>query len=321
MILIFLMILILLLSPLLLYTGRYRERFVAQAVRRQRELTYTQLSDGITHYTVYEPKVSDTYTNKRGTVVMVHGMFVASYVYDRLIQAAVDAGFRVITYDHYNRGWSDRLETPMTREVYRRQLRELIQTVVVKKRLPHPVHLIGYSLGGAIVADFAHHHQEYVASATLIAPLVQGGRLPIVNLLRRYPVLAPYFVRVLLVDRLIKRADQGFLVHPNPEPFYEYNSEQFDIKGTEYAIVQQLTHATDLDYVEDYQALGQSRVPIQLLYGTRDTEIPPNTIALARENMPSVEYHEFDAGHGILQDQMEAVAPVIVAFLSRQVVA
>ena len=63
---------------------------------------FVTLSRGVTHVDVRGP-------DSGRTVVLVHGFSVPYYIWDSTATALAAQGYRVIRYDLYGRGWSDRL--------------------------------------------------------------------------------------------------------------------------------------------------------------------------------------------------------------------
>src|SRR5262245_33250510 len=59
-----------------------------------------RLSDGLVHYQIGGAG--------RVPVVLIHGVSGPMAVWDKTYAALVSAGFRVLRYDLYGRGWSDR---------------------------------------------------------------------------------------------------------------------------------------------------------------------------------------------------------------------
>ena len=78
-------------------------------------------------------------------MVLVHGFSTPSFVWKGLLNQFT-SGFRVLVYDHFGRGFSERPSVP-DKELYVETLRELIKSQNIKEK----VHLVGYSMGGPIV--------------------------------------------------------------------------------------------------------------------------------------------------------------------------
>ena len=99
-------------------------------------------------------------------VVLVHGFSTPSIVWKGIIPYLTDAGYDVITYDHYGRGFSARPKVDYTKNFYISTLLELIDYLKIEQK----VHLIGYSMGGPIVGYFASENPNKVESVNFIAP-------------------------------------------------------------------------------------------------------------------------------------------------------
>src|SRR5690349_4817006 len=81
---------------------------------------FAKLTDGYTHYQLSGPQDGRV-------VVLAAGFSVPYYIWDPTFNALTSAGFRVLRYDYYGRGYSDRPGIAFTDEMYVRQLEELLQ--------------------------------------------------------------------------------------------------------------------------------------------------------------------------------------------------
>ena len=98
---------------------------------------------GVTHYQWEGPLEGPV-------VVLVHGATVPMWVWNRLAADLAEGGFRVLRYDKFGRGYSDRPDLRYNRNLYRKQLLELVDKLGLKK----PFDLVGLSLGGATAVNF-----------------------------------------------------------------------------------------------------------------------------------------------------------------------
>ncbi len=72
---------------------------------------FIQLSQGMVHYELGgEPN--------RPLVVLVHGFSTPSYIWEPTFQALIQAGFQVLRFDLYGRGYSDRPDTDYDLELF-----------------------------------------------------------------------------------------------------------------------------------------------------------------------------------------------------------
>src|SRR5271168_5083920 len=74
---------------------------ITDAVRRKATGSFVHLSDGLTHY-----ELAGTESGR--TVVLIHRFSAPYYLWDHTFDPVVKAGFRVLRYDLYGRGFSDR---------------------------------------------------------------------------------------------------------------------------------------------------------------------------------------------------------------------
>ena len=112
---------------------------------------YVQLEDGVVSYYWKGPENGDI-------VVLVHGLSTPKFVWDGNVDALAAAGKRVLVYDHYGRGFSDRPDIVYDGDLYVRELSNLLDALHVTQ----PVNLVGYSMGGGNVIGFAARYPEKV---------------------------------------------------------------------------------------------------------------------------------------------------------------
>ena len=100
---------------------RPERRDLDSAARAAAPGAFASLPDGYTHYEISGPADS----NGGRVVVLAAGFSVPYYIWDPTFSALTSAGFRVLRYDYYGRGYSDRPAIPFSDEMYVRQLDQL----------------------------------------------------------------------------------------------------------------------------------------------------------------------------------------------------
>ena len=80
--------------------------------------SYVALPGGVTHYELSGP-------DQGAVVVLVHGGTIPFYAWDPQVTALREAGLRVLRYDHFGRGYSDRPQVDYDRALYQQQLEDL----------------------------------------------------------------------------------------------------------------------------------------------------------------------------------------------------
>ena len=97
---------------------------------------YIELENGFTYYEEANVK------SNLGTVVLVHGFSVPSYILETTFNSIEEKGFRVIMMDLFGRGFSDNPDLPQTDELRANQVIELLD-----KRNIKDASLVGLSNG------------------------------------------------------------------------------------------------------------------------------------------------------------------------------
>jgi pimeloyl-ACP methyl ester carboxylesterase len=154
------------------FSYRDETRELNELTRREARGSFIQLSDGFTHYELGNPEANES-------VLLVHGFSVPYFIYDITFEFLTQAGFRVVRYDLYGRGFSDRPDTEYNIDLFVRQLGDLLDVL----RITRPVSLVGLSTGGPITAAFTARFPERVNKLVLIDP-IGAKALPFMPLLK-----------------------------------------------------------------------------------------------------------------------------------------
>ena len=89
---------------------------------------FAKLSDGYTHYEMGGPAEG----SGGRVVVLTAGFSVPYYIWDPTFAALTGAGLRVLRYDYYGRGYSDRPNIAYTQDLYVRQLTQLLDALNIR---------------------------------------------------------------------------------------------------------------------------------------------------------------------------------------------
>src|SRR5258705_8776157 len=102
------------------------------------------------------------------TLVLVHAGFVDSGMWDGQWQE-FSKQYHVVRYDMLGFGKSDRAKGPLAR---RQELYNVVKHLGIEQ-----AHLLGCSMGGAVVIDFTLEHPEMVLSLTPISAVPSGFQM------------------------------------------------------------------------------------------------------------------------------------------------
>ena len=148
---------------------RYRradmEKFdLTMEVRERATGSFVRLPNGVMHYELAGPATGQP-------VVLICGFSTPYQVWDPTFDGLVAAGFRVLRYDHFGRGLSDRPEARHDPEFFDKQLQDLLDAL----KLEDKVDLIGQDMGGALAAAYANRHPAHARKVVMVDPGYRTG--------------------------------------------------------------------------------------------------------------------------------------------------
>lgn len=265
---------------------------------------FTELSGGQTHYQWFGPP--------RGPVaVCIHGLTTPSFVWGGLVRHLTEMGFRVLTYDLFGRGYSDRPRGPQDPAFFVRQLHDLLRKLDVSEE----VTLFGYSMGGVIAAAYGAKYPHQLRRVVLIAPAgmtLSLGR--IAGLAAQWPILGDwaYHMGYPLQLRRGIRAEAG--LPQSIERLAEMQLQELSYRGFVPAVISSIRHSLRKPIPAIHKQLAGSGVPVSAIWGRDDTVIPISSLGvLAQWNRQAHQDVIEGAGHGLVYTHTEAVAEAIRA--------
>lgn len=272
--------------------------------RRHAPGLFVRLSAGITHYQVAGPDESLP-------LVLVPGFSTPYNVWDPTFWALANADIRVIRYDLYGRGWSDRPDAAYDADFYDRQILDLIDALQVPK-----IDIAGVSMGGPIAAEFANRHSDRVRKVLLFDPGYWKAGGP--SFAIRTPILGEYNMAVNIAPGLPQSQMADFL-HPEKFPTYlEPYYTQMRYRGFRRALLRTLRNYLSQDVTGEYTALGRGGKPVLLVWGKADQDVPFELSGQVRKAIPQAEFHPVeDAAHIPHYEHPEIVNPIVIDFLQR----
>jgi pimeloyl-ACP methyl ester carboxylesterase len=270
-------------------------------VRKETAGQFLQLSHGITHY-------EDCGPGDGPVVVLVHGFSVPYHMWDRTVEPLTRAGFRVIRYDLYGRGFSDRPDLRYDRALFVAQLRELLGALGINR----PVALIGNSMGGAVVAAFAADYPASVARLVLIDPLWEPLKAGALNL----PWIGEWVAASFYVPAAPKLQYRDFY---NPILFPEWEilfRRQMMYKGFRRALLATARHFLGNVFIDDYRKLAEAQKPVLQIWGVRERTLRKEGAAVLQSLLHSELIWVEHAAHLPHYERPEVVNEALLRFLA-----
>ncbi len=269
--------------------------------------SFIRLGKGPVHYEL---------AGKEGnpTVVLIHGFSLPSYTWDHNFAALAEAGFQVLRFDLYGRGFSDRPQVDYDLKLFVGQVEELLAALKIDK----PIHIVGLSMGGPIAAAYTGIHPEKTRSLTLIDPVVTNIFKP-----TAFPMNVPVLGELVMVFYLapfqLAKAQTGDLHHPEAFPGWEARFKvQMQYKGFRRAILSTMRNLSRQDFTAVYRQAATANLPVLILRGAEDKTISAADIELLKTLIPR---HRFalieDAGHIPHYEKPQIVNPILIDFLRK----
>ncbi len=279
---------------------------LTDAVRDDAAGDFVELSEGLVHYQIEGPEDATL-------VVLVHGFSVPAYVWDPTFQALKRAGYRVLSFDLYGRGYSDRPDVEYDIDLFANQLEELLLGLGVED----PVHLIGLSMGGPIVASYANNHSDLVRGITLIAPeVVQISWKDIFPL--NLPGVGEYLMAVVMEPLLLPKMQTSDFYQPEKFPGWEEKYRvQLQYRGTGRALLSTIRNLVELNSELEYQKLYETKLPVLLIWAREDQTISWEHIQVLQGFLPEMQIQIIEkAGHISHYERPEIVNPILLEFIN-----
>jgi len=251
------------------------------ALRQGKEGAFVRLSNGYTHYELAGPETGKI-------VVLVHGLSIPMFDWDLQIEALTSAGYRVLRYDHFGRGYSDRPHAEYNRSFYTNQLLELLDALKIKG----PVNMVAHSFGGGIAAEFTVLNPDLVDRIVFVAPVYHAAKDNLGIKLVRVPLLGSYLARLILVGSLTKRANAIFADSnlADASSFEDRFAKQTQIEGFEQSVISMFRSDALDSYETTYASLGQQDRKMLLVWGDNDESVSRADIENIRRLVPTMEF-------------------------------
>ena len=275
------------------------------AVRETASGSFVSLKDGYTHYQLGGPPNGQT-------VVLAAGATVPYYVWDPTFAALTAAGFRVLRYDYYGRGYSDRPDITYNQDLYVRQLTQLLDSLDIRD----PIDLAGLSFGGSLITSFADRYPQRVRSLVYVDP---GFREPYTVLDIEKVKSAWDFVTAVFEENDWPEGQLDDFLHPERFPDWPARYRvQLQYKGFRRARLSEAVSNAKVNQSAEIIRVGRNSRPVLVIWGKQDTNVPFENSSELMKVMPRAKLVAVDsAGHLPQWEQPDVVHTAWLAFLRR----
>jgi pimeloyl-ACP methyl ester carboxylesterase len=248
-----------------------------------------------------------------GTVVLlVHGLAGHKGIWDKNFHALADAGHRTVRIDLYGRGQSERVRQPHDSNLYIRQVAEVLGHLQVHG----PVHLVGLSMGGAVVTCFAATYPQKVASICLVCSYGPVKHDDVLISLARPPVLGEV-VMGTLGPAVLRLAPHKAFHDPRPHKgFSKWFTAPLAVPRSKRSLLSSMRHFLREDHSQAFATVDTLNIPKLGVWGRHDRILPLGYGHQVREWLPSARWEVLEqAGHLPQYEQPDAFNSLLMAHL------
>jgi pimeloyl-ACP methyl ester carboxylesterase len=275
---------------------------MGDAARKDAPGKFALLSQGVTHYQWLGPD--------RGPVALcIHGLTTPSFVWRGMAAGLALMGFRVLIYDLYGRGFSDRPKGKQDAAFFLQQLNDLL----IHEKVDGPLTVVGYSMGGAIGAHFTAAHPGAVKQLILLAPAgMQHAVGKSAIFARDTPILGDWLF-LLTYPRALRRGIKSEAdLKSSVENMTALQNAETDRRGYFPAVLSSFRGILRETAEDAHRAIAAAGVPVLAVWGAQDDVIPLEARDILAKWNPNATHAVIDgAGHGLTYTHTDDVLRAI----------
>jgi len=252
---------------------------------------FATLPQGVTHYQWIGPI--------RGPVaVCVHGLTTPSFVWLGLAQGLAKMGFRVLIYDLFGRGFSDRIAGLQDKAFFLRQLDDLLED----QGVDGDITLLGYSMGGAIATSFAAAHPDKIRHLVLLAPAGMGlGSNRMIRFITRTKGIGDWLMLALFARQHRKGTEAERDLPTSVENIVDLQQNELRYRGFIPAVLSSMRGILSRPQKDEHNTVHQAGIPLLAIWGRKDNIIPLSAMGTLTQWSRHARQDTIDgAGHGLV---------------------
>ena len=283
---------------------------LTDAERQKADGSFIDLPCGNTHYQM---------EGNGEAVVLTHGYATPYFLYDKIYEGLVAAGYKVLRYDLLGRGLSERVDAVYDPALFARQLDELTRALLGEEKF----YLFGTSMGGTITTAFCAEYPGRVKKLVLLAPAgMDTFKPPFYMTLSNIPGIGSLVFHTIAKKTLLTKCASELKYSPQDvtDAFMRKFAYCAQYKGFLRCTLSSLrnTILATKEATQNYIACAKQDLPMLCVWGTDDRTMPYYQCARMHEVYPNAEYQTFEgSGHIFLYDEGERTLDVVLPFLRK----
>jgi len=265
--------------------------------------SFIKLSKGNVYY-----QLAGNDTGK--TVILIHGAGHGCYAWDNNFVYLVNQGFRVLRYDFYGRGFSDRPDVAYDSTLLYQQLVEILDSLQLKP----PYNVVSVSMGSSVALHYTERNQRNVTKLALVDPAsLSDGKIA---WHMKLPIISDWLMSLYWYPRAVEKQMREFYDPSKVEDYRAKSWRQMQYKGYKRAILSTWQNILTLNMTEAMNRIGKSNIDVLLLWGKNDPLVPPAMSEHYLKAMPQADLIVIDsAGHLSNYERPELFNPALYKFL------
>ncbi|SDH40739.1 alpha/beta fold hydrolase [Alloyangia pacifica] len=282
--------------------GELRRRKLDSTRRAEAPGRFARLSQGETHYCLTGPEDGEL-------VVCIHGLTAPSVVFKALARHLAAQGKRVLIYDLYGRGYSDRPRALQTPGFFTRQLHELLSAL----ELRGPVTLLGYSLGATVAVQFAAEMPERVSRLVLLAPAgIESELSPIVDWTAQHRGVGDWLFHMVFPKAHRQNVIESSDARSEVPEVDRIHLAELERRGYVRSVLSSLRGCLQEPQEAQHRRVAGLGIPVLAIWGGQDRMVRSDGMEQLQSWNPSVELRLIeDAWHGVPHTHASEVARII----------
>lgn len=246
------------------YIAERRRLVMDDDARADAPGAFIDLKHGRTHYRYFGSQSAPL-------AVCVHGLTTPSFVFEALADGLVAKGYRVLVYDHYGRGFSDRPTAAQDREFFVSHLDELLNALGENEKFL----LIGYSMGGAVAAAYTAAFAQRVRNLVLVAPAGMGHQLgPLAKIIRMVPGIGDWLFMAGYGRSHRNGTEKERALHSAVPFVVDRQQRELQYRGFLPSVLSSLRNGLRAHSKADHQSIHAAGTKVVAIWGAADDVIP-----------------------------------------------
>lgn len=272
-------------------------------IRNEASGKFIQLKEGKVRYQLHGPDSAEL-------IIFIHGGGIAGdEVWMKNAPYFEGHGYQTLSFDLYDRGYSDRVLIENSPELFFSQLTQLLDALQLKHKRAH---LVSMSLGAIIAIDYTVANPDQIDKLVMIDPMAAGDFQTTMGY--RLPLLSEMVLAFRWYPRAIGIQENEFVDKQQFIPYAERLRYFMSFKGYKRTTRSTWMYMLSRNKIPELKNMGQHN--LLLLYGNKDPYFKESDIAAYRRFYPTLLTGKInEAGHLPHWEKSAEVNRAILDFL------